>query len=406
MPSRSRTFRPSSLIRRFSADRSGNVAMIFGLSLLPVVVLTGMAIDYARATAERTRLQQAVDATALALSREPKASSQAQLQASGERFFAAVFQSKEAARPPISVKKDGERILVNSRLTMPTTLMQIVGQPTMTLNTVAGASFATRQIEIALVLDNTGSMGSDGKMAALKAAANDFLDHLARNQPSVGDIRVSLIPYATQVNVGVAQAGAPWLDMLYVDRASWTGCVQDREQNFDVNADKGALYPAVNCANAPSAVMPLTDITGSGALAALKQRIGGMSAAGNTNITIGLAWGLASLSPQGPLPGAAPFQQRNVEKFVVLLTDGDNTQSRYSTSKTALDERTRMACAATKDPAKKIRLFTVRVVAGDADLLRNCASSTRDYYEASNAAGIQPAFTAILNAIMDVRLTH
>lgn len=406
MPSRSSTFPPSAWFRRFAVDRGGNVAMIFGLSLLPVLVLTGMAIDYARATAERTRLQQAVDATALALSRAPKTTSQAQLQASGERFFAAIFSSKEAARPPITVKKDGERIAVNSELTMPTTLMQLVGQPTMTLHTAAGASFATRQIEIALVLDNTGSMGSAGKMPALKTAAADFLDRLARHQPAVGDIRVSLIPYATQVNVGAAQAGAPWLDMLYVDRAGWTGCVQDREQNFDVNADKGAAYPAVNCAYATSALMPLTDLAGTGALEALKRRVAGMTPSGNTNITIGLAWGLASLSPQGPLPGARPFSQRNVEKFVVLLTDGDNTQSRYATGKTALDERTRMACAATKDPAKKIRLFTIRVVEGDANLLRNCASSPRDYYEAADAAQIQPAFTAILDAIMDVRLTN
>ena len=57
----------SSSIRRFAADRSGNVAMLFGLAVVPVVLFAGAAIDYTRGITEKERVQHALDATALAM---------------------------------------------------------------------------------------------------------------------------------------------------------------------------------------------------------------------------------------------------------------------------------------------------------------------------------------------------
>lgn len=391
---------------RFARNMDGNVAMMFGLTLFPLLLVTGAAVDYARGSAEKTRLQQALDATALAVAREPKSASQADLQRMADQYFAAAFASREGAPPAVQVAKAGETITVTSRTSVPVTLMGLVGQPDMVVNAATTVSFTPRQIEIALVLDNTGSMGLNGKMAALKTAATNFIDQLAVNQPQVGDVQVSLVPYATQVNVGASNVTASWLDASSVNPWTWTGCVQDRVQDFDVNADPGAKYPATTCAWATSRMTPLVDLSNGANVASVKARIAAMEPSGNTNITIGLAWGLATISPLGPFPGARTFGLRNVEKFVVLLTDGDNTQSRYSTNKFALDQRMRMACDAVKDPAKKVRLFTIRVVDGDAALLRNCASSPGDYYEAADATQIQPAFTAILRNILDLRMTN
>ncbi|TDR94643.1 TadE/TadG family type IV pilus assembly protein [Enterovirga rhinocerotis] len=52
---------------RFRRDRSGNVAVLFGLSLVPLVGLAGVAVDYSRATELRTFLHRETDATALAI---------------------------------------------------------------------------------------------------------------------------------------------------------------------------------------------------------------------------------------------------------------------------------------------------------------------------------------------------
>src|ERR1700728_3042244 len=53
-------------LRRFAADRKGNVALIFGLALLPVTFLTGMGIDYTSAARKKAVLDAASDAAALA----------------------------------------------------------------------------------------------------------------------------------------------------------------------------------------------------------------------------------------------------------------------------------------------------------------------------------------------------
>jgi Flp pilus assembly protein TadG len=54
-------------VRRFVHDRSGNVAMIFALAIIPIIFLTGMGLDFSSATSKRVRLNEAADAAALAM---------------------------------------------------------------------------------------------------------------------------------------------------------------------------------------------------------------------------------------------------------------------------------------------------------------------------------------------------
>jgi Flp pilus assembly protein TadG len=54
------------LICGFSRDTAGNVALLFGLMAVPLVLVSGVGIDYARAANYRARLQSTVDSAALA----------------------------------------------------------------------------------------------------------------------------------------------------------------------------------------------------------------------------------------------------------------------------------------------------------------------------------------------------
>ena len=49
-------------LRRFAGDRKGNVAIIFAFSLMPLMMLTGMGIDYTMATQRKAELDAAADA--------------------------------------------------------------------------------------------------------------------------------------------------------------------------------------------------------------------------------------------------------------------------------------------------------------------------------------------------------
>ena len=51
---------------RFGADRRGNVALMFGLSLPIFLLGGGLALDYSRAADAHTKLYAAADAAALA----------------------------------------------------------------------------------------------------------------------------------------------------------------------------------------------------------------------------------------------------------------------------------------------------------------------------------------------------
>lgn len=52
-------------IGRFRRDRSGNIAVIFTLALLPILSSIGCAVDYTRATQLKSKLQAAVDAASV-----------------------------------------------------------------------------------------------------------------------------------------------------------------------------------------------------------------------------------------------------------------------------------------------------------------------------------------------------
>ena len=46
-----------STCRRFRADRKGNIAILFGLALVPIFGIMGVALDYSMANMQRTALQ-------------------------------------------------------------------------------------------------------------------------------------------------------------------------------------------------------------------------------------------------------------------------------------------------------------------------------------------------------------
>ena len=106
---------------------------------------------------------------------------------------------------------------------------------------------------------------------------------------------------------------------------------------------------------------------------ALNAKIDAMTPTGNTNVTIGLAWGFQLLSPVAPFNAPAPAP--DLDKVIVLLTDGDNTQNRW-TSSAIVDRRAHQkACDNVK--AANIKLYTVRVIDGNAHAAARTAPPSR-----------------------------
>ncbi|HET9396198.1 MAG TPA: TadE/TadG family type IV pilus assembly protein, partial [Nitrospiraceae bacterium] len=306
------------LLRRFLRNRKGNIAPIFGLAIIPVVGIVAMSIDYSRGNAVKADVQSALDATALALSKEADGMLEKDLKTRAEKYFRAVFNRPEATIKDISPKltktgTGGFELVVTGDVTVPATFMQMVKKGELDISGRAEVKWGFKRLEIALALDNTGSMASSNKMTHLKTAVNGLLDQLKKASKTPGDVKVAIIPFNQMVNIGTASKNEPWFDIepacemynisncgSFDWRAHWQGCVRDRKYPYDVQDDapgtkNGTLYPVFLCDPEVAPVLPLTsDWT------ALSNRVSQMQPNGTTNVTIGLVWAWHMLTQSAP----------------------------------------------------------------------------------------------------------
>jgi len=201
----------------FARAREGNVALTFGLAAVPLIIGVGAAIDYSRANSVQSSLQAALDSTALMLSRDAATLSNSALQSKADAYFKAMFTRGDVNNVNVSATysvSGGSNVVVNASVEMPTTIMSIAG-PGFASTKIAGSSTAkwgSSRLRVALVLDTTGSMASDGKISALKTATNNLLTQLQSAASTNGDVYVSIVPFSRSVNVGPGNYNANWID--------------------------------------------------------------------------------------------------------------------------------------------------------------------------------------------------
>lgn len=421
------------LLKQFRRNERGNVAMMFALALVPLMGVIGVAVDYSRASRVRQALSSAVDSAALMAARDAQKLTDAQLTSRINAWVKDNLPSDakdQFTGVTVTIDRTARTVMIVANGAVPATISQVIGTSSLPVSTTSQSTWGTNTIELALVLDNTGSMAQSGKMDALKAAAKDLIQIMKNATETTDQIRISIVPFATQVRIDRTFQNEQWmrygatrnckqvfnlLTWKYdtkcdtMDKATWSqaseGCIQDRDQNYDTTDDysfssSAQQYPAYWCAVSSLAqILPLTSDWTS-----LNARIDAMTPTGNTNVTIGAVWGLATLTPNAPFTEAKPFTQPRLKKYMILLTDGDNTQNRYTSNQSDIDARTSLACTSIK--ATGTNVYTIRVMDGNATLLRNCASATNMYYEVTSASQLSPIFKSIAAEISQVRLTQ
>jgi hypothetical protein len=271
-------------------------------------------------------------------------------------------------------------------------------------------------VEVALVLDNTGSMAANSKMIRLKEAATGLIDTLQNASLVNTKAEIGIVPFNTQVTVAPTSPAPSWVRFdaaspepkLQVAAAAWQGCIFDRDQNEDVRetlpntAKPETLYPAAPCQYAGLLpIMPLTRDFGG-----LRTAVTNMVPTGNTNTGIGLAWGFNMLNPGAPLSATARAPGRFVKKYMIFLTDGLNTENRWSKTAADIDKRTEKLCEEINKPRYGITVYTIRVIEGNETLLRACASSPDKFHSITEAVQLKPVFDAIATEIVSLRLAR
>ncbi len=232
------------------------VVLTFALALIPMLMLGGVVIDYGANLNARQQAQNAVDAAALALAKLPPATTDAVLSDKASRQVTAAMAKTQAPAVTVLTARSGDTITVTVNGTTPTTLTRLAGFTGLPLAVSGTSRRGSGNLEIALVLDNTGSMRGT-KLTNLKAAAQDLVTSLfAQVDPAKpNSLRMAVVPFSMTVNVGPANAGASWIDkdglasyhsQIFATKANrlalfgklgvaWGGCVEGRPMPYDVS---------------------------------------------------------------------------------------------------------------------------------------------------------------------------
>ena len=186
---------------------------MFGLAIIPIIGFVGAAVDYGHANLVKTAMQNALDSTALMLSRDASDLSQADLNATALAYFTATFNRPEVTGITVSASYDasnGSAVSVSASGEVPTDFMQILGYNDIAVAASSTSKWGNTRLRVALVLDNTGSMNDDGKIGALKTATSNLLDQLESVATNPEDVYVSIVPFVKDVSFDKSQYSSSW----------------------------------------------------------------------------------------------------------------------------------------------------------------------------------------------------
>ena len=202
----------SQFISRFAKDTLGGVALMGGLTFPVVFLAVGGSIDYTRAVSNQTKVQSAIDSTVLALTQKEPGTFD--IQTEGEKIFRSFLTTGAVNVDVASVQfaMTGKIIEGTADVETRTFFLSVLGTPSMGGRAQASAiPPAQNPIEIALVLDVSGSMGNDlsgqSRIARMRTAVNEMFDTLDAELPAETKLSAALVPYSSSVNLSRTPAG-------------------------------------------------------------------------------------------------------------------------------------------------------------------------------------------------------
>ena len=548
--------------RRFAGANRGNIAVIFAIALVPLIAFVAVAVDYTRANAARSAMQSALDSVALMLSKDLADGriSESDIDQKAKTYFAALYTNRDSvvattdihgtytARDPAT----GQSTIIvsgNGYVNSDFARMPAFNFPKLGFNSGATSTWGNARMRVAMVLDVTGSMGSDNKMPNMQSAAKSMIDTLSALNRQTGDVYISVIPFSRDVNIGNGSPAATWaawakwedepasikttkpanwknygpgsacpfggqafscqttpvnastgtstipasgtysgyicptLDSgtsnyyngcydsvlkspatsttrqlctgsscactiakgmiggtgstcsctgsngsktcsettpdynhtwIINDHSTWNGCVIDRDQNNDTTntqptlGDTATQFYAEQYRLCPN--KPLTAL--SNQWATLKTMIDGLVPNGNTNQAIGAAWGWLSLTQTAPLSAPAKDPGYTYNDFVVLVSDGLNTQNRWSTDQTTIDNRQKILCDNMKSAPYNVQIFAIQINTSTTHpdpvsaVLQYCAGSADNFQMITSSSQTAQAFQNVTTQLAKLRVAH
>ena len=337
-------------IKKLLSNTSGNVALVFAISLMPIMLSVGAAIDYTRAANLRNKVAHATDAALLAAASavlenvdlKNTSAVNARLIQEFEPFFLANMTSITGYTYngyTLSFDPSTNKVNVDVKVDYSTTVFGIMGIDTLKTDVSAATSMRGRvsgAFSVFLVLDRSGSMGFPNgqggiKMDSLKIAVSDMITRLSNSDPNNKFIRMGAVSY---------------------DNAMWPA------QNIGWNLSSINAY-----------VQAITPLGGTDSSAAMTE--------GYNKLKMPVENAL-HLSKSGQKPTLT----------LVFMTDGDNNDPTDDTA-------TLNTCNQAKSYGMEVYTVAFQAPANGKSLLSKCASDASYYYEPENTDDLIDSFDNI-----------
>jgi Mg-chelatase subunit ChlD len=243
-----------------------------------LIGLLGGAVDITRYHRHKAEILNAMDSAVIALARRGADSDQ-----DADTFVNSYIttmwpaQSRDTTlhMQPFDATEIGGGYRIESHGVMDTAFLPVIGIPDMPLNLITEAMMSGGNYEVALALDNTGSMAERNKIGDLRDAANNLVDTLFEDDGAESRVRMALIPFTHTVNIRGEAFKPEWLDptgdglgehqLDSFDRevnrldifaefsngrrgsdglpTAWKGCVEAREGGYDIDDTEPGSNP-------------------------------------------------------------------------------------------------------------------------------------------------------------------
>ena len=454
------------LSRRFGKEEDGTITIFACFMVLIMVMIGGMGVDMMRHEMERTRLQAVSDRAVLAAADLDQTLDP---EAVVRDYFAKSGMADYVSAVTVDDGLNYRTVTVDATNTIQTQFMDALGVDTLNVPALAKAEERVAKVEISMVLDISGSMGSNNKMQNLRNAASVFVDTVVRDETE-NLISVNIVPYSAHVNAGPEIFERMQVNPLH----NFSHCVEFPDADFNsttLNSDGAHFTHMQHFQNhdpgwnqLEETVCPRYDFERITAFSqdtvALKDQISQLRPRANTSIFLGMKWGTALLDPSfrsinqsmasAGLTDAhfasrpAAYNDPETLKTVILMTDGQNVGTsripswyydsdseivhwsnynlgwyvnRYVNSRYRSNFRTTKYTASKGDmllgnicdAAKEARIvvWSIGFEVNDhgANVMRDCASSPSHFFRVEGVE-IEDAFEAIARQINQLRLTQ
>ncbi len=197
------------MLKSYFNNQTGNMAVIFAVSLMMIIAGVGAAIDFNAMSKQRSSYQNMADAAVLAAARSGE-TKRGKLRKIAANVVTGNNFQKDKIKVKANLSREG-RLQVTLEGRYKTSFMGIFGKPHVNIKVLAEAPLAASEpVNIALVLDSTFSM-SGAKMTSLKASATSLVTSLEKLESDA--LKISVIPFSQYVNVGMSNRAAQWLDV-------------------------------------------------------------------------------------------------------------------------------------------------------------------------------------------------